>query len=155
MGTLQQRMNEYLRARGVNPKYAQEAGLFSASGAKARELGSPFAQDAIVIPYYDPFSLEQHQTLVRFRYLSTSLPADKNGKEAKFAQPKGSGVEAYFDKHVDWKKVAKNNRIPIFFVEGEIKALAMNQNGFVTIGLGGVDSFGGASLTPYLREVLA
>ncbi len=155
MATLQQKMDAYLRERGVTSKYAKKAGLYPATGAEARRRSSPYAHDAIVIPYLYPFDHEMvHKELVRFRYLTNPLPVDKSGKSIKFAQPKGSPVEAYFDPHVDWQSVAKDTSIAIQFVEGEIKALAMNQQGFVTIGLGGVDSFGGAGLTAWLREVL-
>lgn len=147
-------MDVYLRERGLTSKYAKKAGLYPATGAQVRQLGSPYAHDAIVIPYAYPFDCEMvHKELVRFRYL-TPLPIDKRSREVRFAQPRGSGVEAYFDPHLDWKKIAKDPSVPIYFVEGEIKALAMNQRGLVTIGLGGVDSFGGADLTPWLREVL-
>lgn len=155
MAILLQKMAEYLRERCVSPKYAAEARLFPVSGAKARELGSPYVHDAIVVPYVYPFDCKMvHEKLVRFRYLGDPLPVDKSGKPVKFAQPKGSPVEAYFDPHLDWRRVAKDTNIPLHFVEGEIKALCMNQHGFVTIGLGGVDSFGGAELTEWLREVL-
>lgn len=153
--SLEQRMARYLDERSVAMKYALEARWFPVPGTKVRALGSPYAADAMVIPYLHPFTREEHETLkARFRYLSYKLPVDKNGDEVRFAQPRKSGVEAYFDPHVDWKKVAKDVKIPINFVEGEVKALAMNQIGFVTIGLGGVDNFGGQDLTAWLREVL-
>jgi hypothetical protein len=151
---LQKRMDSYLRDRGVTPKYAEEAGLYPVTGAQARDLSSPFFRDSIVIPYKHPFTRKPHEKLVRFRYLSDSLSTAADSKQVRFAQSKGSGVEAYFDPHMDWRKVSKNVSISVHFVEGEIKALAMNQRGIVTIGLGGVDSFGGAELTPWLSEVL-
>jgi hypothetical protein len=151
---LQKRMESYLLDRGVSPTYAKEAGLYSVTGTQARNLFSPFAHDSIVIPYPHPFTRKPHETLVRFRYLTDPLPNSRDGKEVRFAQPKGSGVEAFFDPHVDWCNVAKDITVDVHFVEGEIKALAMNRHGIVTIGLGGVDSFGGADLTPWMREVL-
>jgi hypothetical protein len=153
----EQLMAEYMKPRGVLLKYAKESGLKPVDAEMAYTMGFPFArrsQGGIVIPYLNPFTHEPHALLMRIRYFPPE-PLDKDGKEVRFAQPKGSLIEAYFDPHVDWKKVAKDPRIPIHFVEGEIKALAMNQNGFVTIGLGGVDMFGGENLTPWLRGFTA
>ena len=151
---LQNYMESYLRERGVTPKYAEEAGLYPVTATQALDLSSPYSHDAIVIPYLHPFTNEPHEKLKRFRYLGRIVPTSRDGKEVRFAQPKGSGVEAYFDPHVDWRKVSKNTKIAVHFVEGEVKALAMNQRGLITIGLGGVDNFGGSELTPWMREVL-
>lgn len=150
--TVQHKMESYLRERGVRLDYAIKAGLRAVSATEAAALGSPWKREAILIPYIHPF--KRLEELVRFRYLCDPLPIGGNGKVAKFGQPKGSNVEAYFDPSVDWENIARNSRIPVHFVEGEIKALAMNQRGLVTIGLGGVNSYGGPSLTPWLREVL-
>jgi hypothetical protein len=153
--TVQQRMETYLRQRGVRVKYATDAGLRAVTAAEAKELGSPWKHDAISIPYYDPlYRAKKHRNLVRFRYLSDPLPKSRDGKTAKFGQPRGSEVEAYFDPNVDWKKVKEDTNIPLYFVEGEIKALAMNQCGLVTIGVGGVNNYGGEDLTAWIRQVL-
>lgn len=151
---VQRRMETYFRQRGVTSKYAQSAGLRAISGAEAHKLGSPWKHAAILIPYYHPFDRAEHRNLIRFRYLSNPLPKSSDGKVAKFAQPKGSEVEAYFDPHIDWVRVAEDHSKPLYFVEGEVKALAMNQRGLTTIGLGGVNSYGGKDLTRWLREVL-
>jgi hypothetical protein len=140
----------HLSVRGVRPKYAEEAGLKAVDAEKARRMGFPYAYAGIVIPYLNPFTQTPHQSLMRIRYFEGT----NGGKPPKFAQPKGSPIEGYFDPHVDWVAVSQDTGVPIHFVEGEIKALAMNQRGFVTIGLGGVDSFGGAELTEWLRAVL-
>ena len=150
--TPEQRMAAYLIPRGVRLKYAEKAGLKAVNADMARAMKFPYAQPGIVIPYLDPFTREPHESLMRIRYFDP--PRKKDGEEVKFAQPKWSSVEAYFDPHLDWRKIAKDVSVPIYFVEGEIKALCMNQHGFVTIGLGGVDSFGGAELTEWLRAVL-
>jgi hypothetical protein len=53
--------------------------------------------------------------------------------------------------NVDWKRVFANPKIPLHIVEGEVKALCANLHGFIPIGLGGIDSFGGPSLTRLLN----
>jgi hypothetical protein len=146
------RMDAYLTARGVDLAYARKAGLRAIDAAEAKGFGFPYPRPGILIPYFDPFSSNASHSLVRIRYFDP--PTNAAGKEVKFAQPKGSGVEAYFDPHLDWREISKDATVPIHFVEGEIKALAMNERGIVAIGLGGVDSFGGADLTPRIREVL-
>lgn len=153
MTTPKQKMTEYLNDRGIAFKYAEQAGLRAVDGAEAKKLGMPYALPGIIIPYTDPWKTVDDITLMRIRYFDP--PQGENDKPIKFAQPKASKTEAYFDPHVDWKLIAKSPNIPIYFVEGEIKALAMNQRGYTTIGLGGVDSFGGTQLTPWLRTVLA
>jgi uncharacterized protein DUF3854 len=153
MKTSQQRMTLYLKERGVDLKYAEEAGLRAIDASDAQKFKFPYALPGIVIPYLNPWKPNSTIELIRIRYFDP--PLDKDGKEVKFAQPKQSSVEAYFDPHVDWAKVAKDTNISICFVEGEIKALAANQSGIVTIGLRGVDSFGGIELTPWLRRMKA
>jgi hypothetical protein len=150
--SFQQQMCAYLNERGVDLKYAEEAGLRAVGAPGARKFGFPYALPGIVIPYLNPWAPDDIEML-RIRYFNP--PVDRNGKPIKFAQPKQSKVEAYFDPHIDWVKVAKDTSIDICFVEGEIKALAMNQRGIVTIGLGGVDMFGGEELTPWLRKMTA
>jgi hypothetical protein len=151
--TLQQQMSAYLNARGLGLKYAEEAGLRAIDSTEARKFNFPYALPGIAIPYLDPWERDSSIKLLRIRYFDP--PMDKDRKPVKFAQPKQSRVEAYFDPHIDWIKIAEDSSIEICFVEGEIKALAMNQRGFVTIGLGGVDMFGGEQLTPLLRRMKA
>lgn len=156
MTSPEQQMAAYLKKRGVTLKYAEAAGLKAVDADLAQTMGFPCArrsQGGIVIPYLHPETQEPHETLMRIRYFDP-VPLDRVGKPMKFAQPKGSPVEGYFDPHINWAEVSQDKSIPIYFVEGEIKALCMNQHGFVTIGLGGVDSFGGAELTAWLRAVL-
>jgi hypothetical protein len=151
--SFQQQMYDYLNERGVDIKYAQEAGLRAVGAPDARKYGFPYALPGIIIPYLDPWERASSIQLMRIRYFFP--PIDRNGKPVKFAQPKHSSVEAYFDPHRDWVKIAKDTSIEVCFVEGEIKALAMNQRGIIAIGLGGVDMFGGGELTPSLRRMKA
>jgi hypothetical protein len=151
--SFQQQMCAYLNERGVDLKYSEEAGLRAVGAPDARKFGFPYALPGIIIPYLDPWERDSSIQLMRIRYFFP--PIDKNGKPVKFAQPKQSNVEAYFDPHIDWRKIAKDTSIEVCFVEGEIKALAANQRGIVTIGLGGVDMFGGIELTPWLRKMKA
>ena len=162
MSTHEQLMNEYLRQRGVRPGYARQGGLFAVTAAEAAAMSFPYARQSrggIVIPYFHPLTGEAHPTVRRIRFFDP-LPTDSEGEEIRYIQPKGSGVEAYFDPNVDWASVLTDSRITIAITEGEVKAQHLNQRrdalGVVTVALGGVWSFrskDGDDLTPWLRAL--
>ncbi len=63
-----------------------------------------------------------------------------DGRTAKYVQPKGSPVRAYFPKEsLDNLREAGTS---ILITEGEKKALKLAQEGYAAIGLGGVDCWG-------------
>ena len=155
--TLQQRMTEYLRERSVDREYAERAGLRAVDTPMSRTMGFAPALPGIVIPYLHPLSREPHKTLMRIRYFD---PPVIGGKERRYAQPKDSGVEAFFDCNVDWACVLPDVHATIVITEGEVKALALNQRrdalGVVTIAIGGVWMFKAREaddLTPWLRAM--
>jgi hypothetical protein len=145
-------MEQYLTARKVTMQYARDSGLKYVDGATAHRERSPKRKEAILIPLLHPFTREKHKDITRFRYLCDPLPKDRHGKIMKFGQPDGSGVEAFFDSHVDWKRGVGE----VYITEGEIKSLSMNSNlGVKTIGLLGVDMHGsGDEFPPWMAEVL-
>jgi Domain of unknown function (DUF3854) len=160
----EQLMAEYLDERGISLKYAKQAGLKAVDAEMAERMGFPYArrsQAGVVSPYLHPLTRKPHDTLMRIRYLG-ELPLDSNGEPIRYAQPKLSGVEAFFDANIDWLEVMRDASIGIAITEGEAKALYMNQHrkalGAVTIGLGGVWNFrdkGTGDLTPWLRMIRA
>jgi hypothetical protein len=174
--TAKQNMTEYLNDRGIAAKYAEQAGAKAVSRTMARCMGFPLAAHSnggVVFPYLHPLNHEPHSTLMRIRYFDPGVWIDARGKATSFfgegcktrryMQPKGSGVEAFFDANVDWMAVFRDQTISIRIVEGEAKALYMNQhwrtmNRTVSVGLGGVCNFreqNGEDLTPWLRMVRA
>jgi hypothetical protein len=160
----EQLMAEYLDERGISLKYAKQAGQKAVDAEMAERMGFPYArrsQAGVVSPYLHPLTRKPHDTLMRIRYLG-ELPLDSNGEPIRYAQPKLSGVEAFFDANIDWLEVMRDASIGIAITEGEAKALYMNQHrkalGAVTIGLGGVWNFrdkGTGDLTPWLRMIRA
>lgn len=106
------------------------------------------ALPALVIPYHD---LEGKQArshpkwpdFFRLRYLAkgTTVKDLATDKSQRYAQPPGSGVCAYFPKTENWTKIAKDTEQGLIFTEGELKAAAASDNGFPTIGLGGIWNF--------------
>ena len=121
----------------------------------------------IVLPYYDPIRggpLKSHPgwpDFYRVRYLGGPPPGFGNqttAKPSRYAQPKGSGVCAYFPRGlVPWKDVLKDLDTPLFITEGEIKAAKACAEGYPTIGLGGVYNWRsareGISFLPELEAV--
>lgn len=145
--TLERPFAEYFGPRGLTPEEAKNAGLVAVDKATAKALDFYPALPGIVIPYFHPLT-GKLLPIQRIRYFD---PPTIDGKLRRYSQPKGTPVEAYFDPTVNWKRVFADTKIPLHIVEGEIKALAANKHSFITIGLGGVDSFGGDTLTPLLN----
>jgi hypothetical protein len=147
--TLEERKDAYREERGIDAERFDRAGIRAVDKSMARALGYP-AHDGIIIPYIDPLKDELLETQ-RIRYFD---PPTKSGKVRRYSQLAGTPVEAYFDPNVLWAKVFKNPKVDLYITEGEMKAIAANQHGFVTIALGGVDSFGGDNLTPLLQKIV-
>lgn len=168
-------MRQLLSDHAITVSYGERAGLKMVSRSMAKAMRFPYAEytnGGCVFPYLHPLTREPHSTLMRIRYYDVCPWVDANGratrrrgeaaKDIRYIQPKGSDVEAFFDSNIDWKVVFANPKIDIRFVEGEFKALYMNQHWrefeSVTVALGGVWNFrekGGKDLTPWLRMVRA
>lgn len=95
---------------------------------------------AMCIPYTDPWG--DYQNYARYRALR--LPAGaKADKFPKYTQPKGSIPHAYFPTIVTrWPKLLADPTKPIIITEGELKAAKACKEGFPTVSIGGVWSFG-------------
>lgn len=165
MTTLKRQMAAYFRERATRLRYAENAGACPVDRALAHTMGFPYAlysQGGIAFPYLSPLDREPHPTLMRIRYLG-ELPRDDDGKPIRYTQPKGSGVEAFFDANIDWIEVMRDSSIRIAITEGEVKALYMNQHrealgNIATIALGGVWNFRdkeSGDLTAWLRMIRA
>lgn len=158
---LKRRMAAYLCERGIAIGYAERAGWRAVDDALAQCMGFHPALPGIVIPYLHPVTHKPHPTVMRLRYFD---PPTVNHKLLRYVQPRGSGVEAYFDPNIDWPNVLTDTRLTIAVTEGEAKALHLNQRrkdlGAVTVALGGVWSFleprqdnRPRDLTPWLRAM--
>lgn len=141
----------YLSERGISIAAAEAAGMYFAESAK--DVNDDF-QDlpAIVIPYWGV------EGFARVRYLAE--PPRKRSfvkhKTQRYAQPKDSGVYAYFPQceEIDWTEVIEDVETPIVITEGEIKSLRACLCGIPTIGLGGVYNFmRGDNLLPELDAI--
>lgn len=124
-------------------------GITAANATTVGRMRIRPAPPAIVLPYFHPLADSQLET-VRVRYFDAPII---DGKPRRYSQPSGTPVEAYFDPTIDWSKVFKDRKIDIYITEGEFKAIVMNKHGLTTIGLGGVNSYGGEELTPLLQKI--
>lgn len=136
-----------LAESGISDADAAECGLFAVDDAKADVhptmqslpgLGFPYREKDGLTPMLGPDGAE----FIRVRYFRPPPPKGfgKPKREAKYGQPTGSGVRAYFVPFVDWDTVFAT-RAPIIITEGEAKAIATCAAGFNCIGLGGVSNF--------------
>jgi hypothetical protein len=106
------------------------------------------ALPALVIPYHNlnghfASSHPKWPDFYRLRYLAkgNSFKDLATDKSQRYAQPPHSGVCAYFPCTENWEKISKDTAQGLIFTEGEFKAAAACDNGFPTIGLGGVWNF--------------
>jgi hypothetical protein len=76
----------------------------------------------------------------RLRYLE--LPTDFQSltekKPVRYVQEPNTAPVAYFPRCVDWSSYVTDTNKPLIITEGELKSLKASQEGFPTIGLGGV-----------------
>ena len=117
----------------------------------------------IHIPYFTAAG-EKRRDVFRVRYLEDPLGFPQK-KVAKYGQPTGSPVAAYFAPRAltragdlpDWKELLLDPARPLFITEGEFKAACGVIHGIPMIGLGGVYSFQsarrGLDFLPELEDV--
>jgi hypothetical protein len=88
------------------------------------------------IPYFDLDGrvIDFH----RDRYLGDRLPVDQNGKPRRYTQPQGARPRFYLPPFINWRKIAGNPRVAIWFTEGEKKSARTCKERIACVGLGGV-----------------
>lgn len=136
-----------LQSSGLTTKIAESLGMYEiASAALLDDSFEPLP--ALVLPYHDldgkpARSHPKWPEFYRLRYLAKgkSFKDLATDKSQRYAQPPGSGVCAYFPKTEAWAKIAKDTAQGLIFTEGELKAAAACDNGYPTIGLGGIWNF--------------
>lgn len=136
-----------LASSGLTTKFAEQLGMYEVVSAAL--LHDSFdALPSLVLPYYNiegrpARSHPKWPEFYRLRYLAkgNSFKDLATDKSQRYAQPPGSGVCAYFPKTENWSKIATDTAQGLIFTEGELKAAAACDNGYPTIGLGGVWNF--------------
>lgn len=157
-----------LASSGLSVEDAEQLGmtfLHSTSVVSLHEWFKPF--DSIHIPYTDPHTgsgfidLIDRPPFYRLRYLlpPQSLGFGQKDKRQRYTNEPGCNVHAYFPQFpgIDWPAVAGDTGQPLVITEGELKAAKACKEGFLAIGLGGVDSFSsqkrGVELLPELERI--
>lgn len=122
---------QYLLERAISPDSAQRAGLLSVdahTGGCLLGLGRPLSSGGLLIPY---FNTDDYARIRLDGCNSRSMA--RNGD--RFMVRKDREVPIYIPPGYAFEGTA-----PIHIVEGPIKALALQQYGLGTIGLGGTDT---------------
>lgn len=137
-------MREKLEMCGISAGMARKAGLHALTGKDIKQRPVRPHGAGILIPYFDAAGEQTDDW--RLRYLpAPELPKDADGKEQRYASPRGAMPRAYFPPGVEWGEVAKDPSIPIIVTEGEFKAMCGAERGLAVLALGGVHSYRSAA----------
>jgi hypothetical protein len=136
-------MLDDLRKSGLDADDAKLLHLKPYSAKASEALKLPRGPDAgYQIPYHD----ERGKVLRMWRYRFFKVVSDSGftvgAKLDKYNQSSGSPVEIYLSPQKNWEKEKAKGIKRLLFVEGEKKAACAIKNDFLSVGLGGVWSFG-------------
>lgn len=130
---LNHRHRDELHRSGLTDDTITSLGFYSGKGEEVEAiLGFP-AGPGLIMPY--PSATEDE---LYFR-IKPDKPLIINGRTAKHLSPKGARVKAYIPPKT-WEGL-KDPRAPLIITEGEKKAAKGDQEGFHSIGLGGMWGF--------------
>lgn len=141
-----------LASSGLTLDAAAELNITLHDGPGTEVLGHPgLAYPSLRFAYHDPNGeviKESGSPIYRLRFLSPP-PLDKGaealtGKKQKalrYLQPSGTAPYPYFPLNQPWAEVLADTSQTLIITEGELKAAKACQEGFPTIGLGGVHSW--------------
>ena len=135
-----------LQASGIDVKLAKQLGLHYLDGQQTQKLHKVFKPlCSLKIDYFDvagkPLAdLPRAKSFYRLRYLET--PTDfqslTDKKPVRYVQEPNTAPVAYYPKNIDWEELVVDADKPLLITEGELKAVKACQEGFPTVGLGGV-----------------
>ncbi len=133
-----------LAESGIDPKFAAAHGLRSVSARYIKETyGWNVTGGGLNIPYYK----SESQLDDNFSRVRLDVPINAKAKEhtgiynkkqtpVRYLSRKGAGNRLYIVEEV-WR-VLGDVSVPLYFVEGEKKALKMVQDGYMAIGVAGI-----------------
>lgn len=153
-------MRSKIRESGLTPTCAERDLGFSYLSRPATEaLGEGFEpRVAMRIPYHDRFGKATGFFRVRYLEPPSGMKALLRKDPQKYTQPSGTTPEVYLPPLVRWDEILDDPTEDVVITEGELKAAKATFDGFATIGLGGVFSFGskklGLSFLPELASVV-
>jgi len=147
----QHHLDKLLNEHGLTLETIKNNNLFSANAVELNKILNRYdiQIDGVVIPYNSSFS--------RVRL---TKPIIINHTEVKYLSPLNSTNHLY-KRHLS-PEILKNVDIPLFFTEGEFKALKSTQEGFYCVGLAGIWGFasngslidGFNNINLYEREII-
>ena len=157
-------MLDDLRKSGLNAADAKLLPFEPYSMEASRALNLPRGADAgYKISYRDSRGKLLPQ-MWRYRFFKTISDGFTAGAELRrYDQPTDTSVEIYLPHgYIDWEEIKTKGIERLILTEGEKKAACATKNGFPTIGLGGVWSFGRGggdrrlhlALAPFIRKGL-
>jgi hypothetical protein len=138
-----------LNSSGIDVASLKKLGLQILDGAATQKLHKAFKPlCSLKLNYHDhlgkPLSdWAQGKPFYRIRYLElpTDFQALTDKKPVRYVQEPTTSPAAYYPLNQDWTTLVNDAEQPLILTEGELKAIKACQEGFPTIGLGGVYSW--------------
>ncbi len=136
------RQLEDLAESGISPDLAQKCGLLNITdprdSALILNISGMGPTPALGFPYFSNGDPSKSQVFIRLK------PDDpwenSHGKLKKYLQPKGVKTDIYVPLNLDRTSIADID-VPLYLLEGEKKAIAMNASGFLAVAAPGVFNF--------------
>ena len=135
-------LNRLKSERGLTDAEIDRCGIRIVSSIDSKaELGHQEPHPLIKIPYW---GITNERLLDnRGNQLSRFRRTVVNEKRERYTQRSGTGARHYLPPGIDWLTVAKDVTVPIFYTEGEFKAIRSSKGLGPTIGNAGVTSWRG------------
>lgn len=135
-----------LSSSGIEIATPKKLGLTFLSNEQTQKLHPSYKPlCAIKIEYFDHFGkpisdIPHGKPFYRLRYLEvpTDFQALTDKKPIRYVQEPNTAPVAYFPLNQDWSTIVEDVNQPLIITEGEFKAIKACQEGFPTVGLGGV-----------------
>jgi hypothetical protein len=134
-----QSVNAWGKSHGLKPATGTRMKLRRVTQAEAtRVLGYPTPVGGVLIPYFDINNRPTDFFRIRFDDYTPPFAELTGEKPMRYSQPGEPGVHIYFSPLVNWTPLMKDAKKLLLITEGEAKAAKACQEGFSTIGIGGV-----------------
>jgi hypothetical protein len=135
-----------LKSSGIDSSALRELGLSYLSAEQTAKLHTAFKPlCSLKIEYRDPagkplVDWPNGKPFYRLRYLEnpTDFQSLTTKKPVRYVQEPNTAPVAYFPQNQDWTEIVDDVSRPLIITEGELKAIKACQEGFPTIGIGGV-----------------
>ena len=134
-----QSISAWGKEHGLSPANEKRMKLRRVTQAEAtRLLGYPAPAGGVLIPYFDVNGNRTDFFRIRFDDYTPPFAELTGEKPMRYSQPAEPGVHIYFSPLVNWTPLMKDAKSELLITEGEFKAAKACQEGFPTIGIGGV-----------------